>query len=50
MVKCKYCGKEFNSNVGLGVHKKSCDGWIKELNLQIKIYKHQINFLFFDFK
>lgn len=36
MVKCKYCGKEFNSNVGLGIHKKSCDGWIKELNLQIE--------------
>lgn len=33
MVKCKYCEKEFNSNVGLGIHKKSCDGWIKELNL-----------------
>ena len=36
MIKCKYCGKEFNSNVGLGIHKKSCDGWIKELNLQIE--------------
>ena len=31
MVECKYCHKQFKSNVSLGIHKKSCDGWRKEL-------------------
>ena len=33
MVKCKYCGKSFDSKIGLGIHKRSCSGWINELNL-----------------
>lgn len=32
MVECKYCHKQFKSNVGLGVHKRSCEGWKNELS------------------
>ena len=51
MVKCKYCEKEFNSNVGLGIHKKSCEGWIKELNIEYaeqKEYKCECGKVYFN--